>query len=487
MLPFSSKFHTLLVAPYPFVYLVSHEEERAARIVQSLADGMQREVTVWAPHTASEDAAGTLNQWLTGLPLREAGSVALAIDAHPYLGCPARIRLLRTLAPALAARGITLVFLSPTALTPPELAKDWVVLEVPLPDRDELRAVLDAVLPVAEHSRLERERLANAALGLTHREAERAFSRAGHLATLTRASGGAFDWEGAVVEEKRRLLSAASALEFSASSTNLDDVGGLESLKQWMHDRRDAFGADAKAFGLPAPKGLMLVGVQGCGKSLAAKAVAGFWGLPLLRLDLGALFSGGAAPDDALRAAIHSAEAMSPCVLWVDEVEKGFGVGDGETTRLLGSLLIWLQEKSAPVFFVATANAVDALPPELLRRGRFDELFFVDLPDLRARTDILRIHLAARGRDPQAFDAASLAAQCEHFSGAELEQVVLAALYRAFGAGRELTMSDLTLAARELVPLYRLREQEVKALRTWAKDRARPAGHDRSLTDYFGS
>jgi AAA+ superfamily predicted ATPase len=486
MLPFSSKLHTLLVAPYPFVYLVSHEEDRTVRILQSLVDGMQRALAVWTPGPVSRDSEAALTTWLTGLPELAPGSVALAIDAHPYLGCPARVRLLRTLASALTAQRITLVFLAPTPVTPPELAKDWVVLDVPLPDRDELTAVLDTALPPSAYPRLERERLSNAALGLTHREAERAFARAGHLATLTRATGGAPDWEGAVAEEKRRLLASASALEFAVSKTNLDDVGGLDALKQWMHDRRNAFSAEASAFGLPAPKGLMLVGVQGCGKSLAAKAVAGYWGLPLLRLDLGALFSGASAPDDALRAAIQSAEAMSPCVLWVDEVEKGFGVGDGETTRLLGSLLIWLQEKTAPVFFVATANAVDSLPPELLRRGRFDELFFVDLPDLQARTDILRIHLAGRSRDPNAFDAASLAAQCEHFSGAELEQVVIAALYRAFGAGRALTMSDLTLAARELVPLYRLREQEVKALRTWAKDRARSAGHDRSLTDYFG-
>jgi SpoVK/Ycf46/Vps4 family AAA+-type ATPase len=177
---------------------------------------------------------------------------------------------------------------------------------------------------------------------------------------------------------------------------------------------------------------------------------------------------------------------MAPCVLWVDEIEKGFPVGEAATTRLLGTLLTWLQEKTAPVFFVATANSVTDLPAELLRRGRFDEIFFVDLPDLEARREVLRVHLHARGRDADDYDTTAVAQVSKSFSGAELEQVVISALHAAFAAGRELRQQDLLDAAQVLVPLYELREAEVKALRAWAKNRARPAGHDRSLVDLFG-
>lgn len=484
MLSFSSQLHTLLASPYPYVYLATYEEDRVTAVVRSLATGMQRSTLRFVPEDFGEPGPA-FDAWLDELLSAPPGSIGIACDVHPWLGVPDRVRGLRVAAGTLGERGTTLVFVSPVAVEPIELAKDWVIVDVPLPERDELGQLLDATLPADAFPRIERERLALAALGLTRREAHRAFERAKHLHELTAARGRPFDWEAAVVEEKRRLMAAASALEFSAPGTNLDDVGGLDELKRWVHERRAAFGQGARDFGLPAPKGLMLVGVQGCGKSLAAKAVAGFWGLPLLRLDLGALFSGAQAPDVALRAATRSAEAMAPCVLWVDEIEKGFGAPDGETARLLGSLLVWLQEKHAPVFFVATANAVDQLPPELLRRGRFDELFFVDLPDLRARIDILGIHLGARRRRPSDFDLATIAGLCENFSGAELEQVVVAAMYRAFADERDLATTDLTTAARELVPLYKLREKEIKALRTWAKDRARQAGHDRSLTDYF--
>ncbi|MFT5994132.1 MAG: SpoVK/Ycf46/Vps4 family AAA+-type ATPase, partial [Bradymonadia bacterium] len=379
--------------------------------------------------------------------------------------------------------GTTVVFISPVAVTPRELEKDWVLVDVPLPDREELANVLDAVAPEEAGRSFERDRLAGAALGLTRRESLRAFRRAQHVAELNNALGRGTDWESVVIAEKRRLMSAATALEFCEPGANLDDIGGLDTLKRWVHERRAAFSDDARQFGLPQPKGLMLVGVQGCGKSLAAKAVAGFWGIPLVRLDLGALFSGSVAPDDALREAIRSTEAMAPCVLWVDEIEKGFSEGDAETSRVLGSLLVWLQEKQSAVFLVATANQVDKLPPELLRRGRFDELFFVDLPDQHARRQILAIHLGRRGRS--GFDVDELAGKTQNFSGAELEQVVIAAMYRAFADDREVSQADLTLAAKQLIPLYKLRETDVKALRTWAHERARPAGHDRKLSDLF--
>lgn len=484
MLSFTEQLHTLLASPYPLVELLSFEEHRVVGMVRSLAGAMQREVRVWRPEE-HEAPAAAFDAWLAAGVARAPGSVSVAVDAHPYLRDDARIRRLRVVAGRLSAQGSTLVLVSPVPSVAPELAKDWVSVAVPLPEREELVQVLAESVPEPLPAGAA-ERLATAALGLTRREAQRAFERARHLAGLAAGKRQAFDWDGAVIEEKRRLMANASALEFTRPDASMRDVGGLESLKQWVSERHRAFLPEARAFGLPQPRGLLLVGVQGCGKSLAAKAVAATWSLPLVRLDLGALFSGAQAPDVALRAALGSAEAMAPCVLWVDEIEKGFGSDDPETARVLGSLLIWLQEKRSPVFFVATANQVTALPPELLRRGRFDELFFVDLPDLRARESILNIHLARRGRSPEAFETASIAAQAENYSGAELEQVVVAALYRAFAQERDLTQADLTTATRQLVPLYKLRETEVKALRTWAKDRARSAGHDRKLVDLFG-
>ncbi len=485
MLAFTEQLHTLVAAPYPFVWLVSHEEERVVGIVEQLAQAMRRPVVVWRPEDAP-DAGASLDRALDDVPSMDRGAILLVLDAHPLLDAPDRIRRLRTLASAITARQGTIVFVAPVSVVPDDLQKDWVVCDVPLPDRDELEHLLTRVLPEEEVAALDTERVSLAALGLTLGEAERAFLRAHHLADLAEARGAAFDWEVAIAAEKRRLMASASALEFCDATAGLDDVGGLEELKHWVHERRRAFSRAAREFGLPQPRGLLLVGVQGCGKSLAAKAVAGFWGVPLLRLDIGAIFAGRDAPEVALRQASRAAEAMSPCVLWVDEIEKGFDTGDGETQRLLGTLLTWLQEKTNPVFFVATANAVDRLPPELLRRGRFDEIFFVDLPDLEARKQILAIHLVARGRDPAEFDTTAVAQTTENFSGAELEQVVVSALYSAFAAERELAQTDLVAAARELIPLYKLREADIKSLRTWAADRTRPAGHDHSLLGLFG-
>jgi AAA+ superfamily predicted ATPase len=499
---FVEQLHTLLAAPYPYVNLVTYEEPRAVGLVEQLAAALSRSTTAWrpeemtAPGSGSAEVCAALDAYLEALiedlttALRggaapNAGGVHLVIDAHPYLADPARVRRLRVLEPLLSETRTLVVFVSPLPVAIPELVKDLACVTMPMPDRSELEVLLEETLPELA-PQLPRTRLASAALGLSAREAVRAFERARHLWSLETAKGRRFDWESAVVSEKRRLLKEGTALEFWDLSVGLDDVGGLHELKQWLGERQAAFSTEARSFGLPAPRGLLLIGVQGCGKTLAAKAIAGYWGIPLLRLDLGALFSGAVPPDEALRTALRSAEALSPAVLWVDEIEKGFEDADGETARILGSLLVWLQEKQSPVFFVATANRVQKLPPELLRRGRFDELFFVDLPDDESRTHILKVHLTRRGRDASGFKVAEIAGISEHFSGAELEQVVVAALYRAFGEKRELEQRDLVVAARQMVPLYALYEQEIKALRGWAQGRARPAHRDRKLTSLFG-
>ncbi|MFM7099726.1 MAG: AAA family ATPase, partial [Verrucomicrobiota bacterium] len=287
----------------------------------------------------------------------------------------------------------------------------------------------------------------------------------------------------AVFAEKRQRIRQSGLLEYCDHGENFGGVGGLDALKGWLSKRALAFTPEARDFGLPAPRGVLLLGVQGCGKSLCAKAVSGLWQLPLLRFDIGRLFSGlVGSSEENMRRAIAVAESVAPAVLWVDEIDKAFagsqgsGFSDGGTTaRVLGTFLTWLAEKSSPVFVVATANDIQHLPAELLRKGRLDEIFFVDLPALAERADILRVHLDRRGRSPAAFDLGALAAAAEEFSGAELEEAIHSALYDAFAGGQELTQDLLMEAIRSTVPLSRTLDHQIRRLREWAMGRARRA------------
>jgi SpoVK/Ycf46/Vps4 family AAA+-type ATPase len=268
------------------------------------------------------------------------------------------------------------------------------------------------------------------------------------------------------------------------AGTGLSDIGGLDQLKDWLTGRAGAFSAAAKSYGLPAPKGLLIVGIPGTGKSLTAKATAGAFGLPLLRLDMGRVFGGIVGQSEAnLRSVIQTAEAIAPCVLWIDEIEKGFsgskssGSSDGGTSsRVFGSFLSWMQEKTAPVFVVATANDVSQLPPEFLRKGRFDELFFVDLPDAGERAAIWDIVIARLGRKPTDYDTVVLARACEQYTGAEIEAVFIDALHEAFAEGREPVADDILTSMLNTVPLAQLMDGQIASLRHWAKGRAREAG-----------
>jgi len=258
-------------------------------------------------------------------------------------------------------------------------------------------------------------------------------------------------------------------------------------LKAWLKMRVLAFDEGARAFGLAEPRGMLVCGVQGCGKSLVSKAAARVLGLPLVRLDFADVFA-MPSPEQALREATRVVEAISPVVLWVDEIEKGLGEGtsDARQARVFGAFLTWLQERRAMVFVAATANEVERLPPELSRRGRFDEIFFVDLPSAKERQDILRLQLRRRGRDPEAFAVDALGEELEHFSGAELEQVVSGALFRAYAKRRDLSDLDLRAAAKETTPLAVLYEEKIQALRTWGRARARRASADRRTLELFG-
>ncbi|MDF1563778.1 MAG: AAA family ATPase [Deltaproteobacteria bacterium] len=479
--PLALEISRLWSAGWPFLQLETSEEARGLRLIEQVAGLRGATLLRWSatrgldgrPELDRPEAA--LEAFLAG----EEASLLVLRDLHPYAADPLLVRHLRDRADELTASGRCVVFLGPAFSLPPELSAEVVQVLVPPPDAEELRAMLAELGGTAA---AHQDALIAAALGLGENAAHRAF-----VAAVTQPGE---DVVAPVLAEKRRHLRDAFALEVVEPDFGFEDVGGLDTLKRWLAEREQAFTAGAREFGLPLPRGVLLLGVQGCGKSLSAKAVSSHWRLPLLRLDLGAVFGGELPPEAGLRRALRVSEAFGPAVLWIDEIEKGFagadasmGSVDPTTTRVLATFLTWMQEKEAPVFVVATANEVAGLPPELLRRGRFDEIFFVDLPEDPDRREILAVHLRRRGRDPADFPLESLVDQTRYHSGAELEQVVVSGLYRAFNAGRELEPQDLARAAADLVPLYRTYEERVKALRAWARDRARPAGRQDQVVD----
>jgi len=496
---FLSNLRLTLASPYPYTYLLSFEEARVERMVRFVADEMGRPFATWSYTRGLKIPDGSgLNpaDGSTRDPARAldhaasapAGAVYLFFDLHPHLREPALVRRLRDYAEPFSLDHKAVVLVSPILHIPRELEKEVTVLDVPLADEVELRTILDTLLQ-SENIELDNalcERAILAARGLTENEAQRVFIKA-----LLAGSRRSLD-VGVILDEKRQVLRKSEVLDYYEGSEGMENVGGLEELKKWLRGRTEAFTDRARQYGLPQPRGLLLLGVQGCGKSLTAKAVADLWKLPLVRLDLGGLFHAQAPAEESIRRAIQVAESMAPVVLWVDELDKGFagarqqqGESGATLSRVLGSFLVWMQEKTKPVFVVATANEIDTLPPELLRKGRFDEIFFVDLPDIHEREQIFAIHLHKRLRDPRRFDLKTLARASEHFSGAEIEQVVISALHRSFAEKRELSTGDIAQAIDETVPLYFTYEERIKELRDWARRRARFASIDSSMLDLF--
>ncbi len=405
-------------------------------------------------------------------------TIVMLRDFHAFLqeANPVLVRLLRETLASAKTRAVTLVITGCRLTIPPELERELTVVDFALPGREELIAVITGICeavnkPVPEGEAL--DALVESATGLTTMEAENA------LALSVVETGNVTP--GVVAREKGNSLKKSGILEIIENRETLDDIGGLDALKTWLLKRRDAFSARAREYGLPSPKGLLMVGIPGCGKSLTAKAAANALGRPLLKLDAGRLFGGLVGESEGnLRSAIAIAEAVAPCVLWIDEIEKGFShngsASDGGTSaRVFGSFLSWMQEKKAPVFIVATANDVTALPPEFLRKGRWDELFAIDLPNTEELEAIWTIQIRRHGRNPGDYDAAALAALSSGFTGAEVEAAFTAALFEAFGKDREPTLDDIRAALSETVPLSQLMAEQIQALRKWAKGRARPA------------
>ncbi len=484
--------NTYLRAGYPGLVLITPEEARAEAELAAACSDLQRRLHAWSSTDGLADL--TARQTLAcSDPLEalihvealfrqdEIRHVVMLRDLQLHLdqNDPLLVRRMKDLLRLAKTAGHTLVITGCRLKLPPELEHEVAVIDFDLPDAANLGTVLEGILTSAEQPPLHdgiRESVLHAALGLTTVEAENAFA-------LSLVECGRID-PILVAREKARTLKRGGLVEVVEAKPNLDDIGGLDALKRWLSQRRPAFGAAARDHGLPVPKGLLIVGIPGTGKSLTAKATAGVLQLPLLRLDMGRIFGGIVGQSEAnLRSVIRTAEAIAPCVLWIDEIEKGFGGSTGSgssdggtSSRVFGSFLSWMQEKEKPVFVVATANDVSQLPPEFLRKGRFDEMFFVDLPDAAERTAIWEIVIARHKRDPKSHDLAALAKAADGFTGAEIEGAYREALHEAFADGREPTAADIQSAIATTTPVSRLMEERIDALRKWSKGRAREAG-----------
>lgn len=498
---FATEVETLIRARYPILYVLSNEELRVQEVIASIARKRQKKLFEWSCSTGIV-AAGTSiqSQQARNAPTKEPlaaldhvieqvePAIFLFKDFHPFLtrNNYAITRRLKEIALHLKNSFKTIVLVAPVLEIPTELEKEITFLNHPLPTCEDLSTALDQIVadvrPLkqvkVELDEAGRERLLQAALGLTLSEAENVFAKI--IVKSERLSG---DGVSEVFAEKQQIIRKSGLLEYYATDENFAQVGGLAVLKDWLRKRAVAFTDEARAFGLAAPKGILLLGVQGCGKSLCAKAVSNLWQLPLLRFDVGRMFgSFVGSSEENMRRAIAVAESIAPAILWVDEIDKAFagsqssGSSDGGTTaRVFGTFLTWLSEKKAPVFVVATANDISQLPPELLRKGRLDEIFFVDLPSPDERQEVFRIHLAKRQRDPARFDLEPLATASEKFSGAEIEEAINSALYDAFSSRTELTTAHLLTAIAQTVPLARTMDAQIGALREWAEGRARDA------------
>jgi ATP-dependent 26S proteasome regulatory subunit len=498
---FQTEIETLIRARYPILYIIANEETRAQNMIVEIAAKRQKKVFEWTFSTGMVPAGTSIQSHknrngATKDPLAALDQVIEQVepaififkDFHPFLSKNnfAIIRKLKDIALHLKNSFKTIVLISPVMEIPAELDKEITVINFPQPTKADLAEMLDKITAeVRDRKQITidldadgRERLLQAAMGLTLGEAENVFAKI--IVERQRLSA---DYVNEVFAEKQQIIRKSGLLEYYAAEEDFGSVGGLSVLKDWLKKRAVAFTDEARAFGLPSPKGILLLGVQGCGKSLCAKAVSRLWQLPLLRFDMGRMFGSlVGSSEENVRRAIAVAESVAPAVLWVDEIDKAFvgsqssGQTDGGTTaRVFGTFLTWLSEKSTPVFVVATANDVSQLPPELLRKGRLDEIFYVDLPSDEEREEIFRIHLAKRDRKPAEFDLAILTEASKEFSGAEIEEAIISALYDAFYEKRDLRTDYILAALHQTVPLAKTMSEKINAARTWASGRARNA------------
>jgi ATP-dependent 26S proteasome regulatory subunit len=477
----------------PVVTVETSEEERLQELVASVAAKLAVPFYTWTVTTGLAKIGGAAiyhsdqpEQALGNISLIDGDAIFLLKDFARYCDNDRISRRLRDLADKFRTTRRSIVISAASLQLPAELAGDATPFELGFPSAEDL---LPQVREVLAHTSLDqhipitldatgRTQLAKNLVGLTEEEAMRTLRKC--LLARGKADAGLID---AVLEAKRAALRTDGLLEPVRRDASFADVAGLKRLREWVDKRRNALTPDGQRFGLVPPKGVLITGVQGCGKSLAARAVAGEWGIELARFDAGVLYDKFVGESEKkLHRVLELAQKLAPVVLWIDEIEKAFasagtsGEADaGLSQRLLATLLTWMQEREGGVFLAATSNNITALPPEMLRKGRFDEIFFVDLPNASERNDILVLHLKRKQRDPATFDLPALVAATDGFSGAEIEQSILAALYTAFDRKQQLTSEILLAEIKATQPLSVTRAEEVTALRDWARSRAAPA------------
>jgi len=480
----------------PLVIIESRDESRVLDLLRSvvtgsatenyqplfrwtITDGLQRVDIALEPQTLNADPTDALKH----IRAVKKPGIYVMLDFHPFLGDPVHVRLIKDICVGYGEMRRQLVFLSHAIELPAELDAYSARVDLQLPSETERKRIIDKVANEWSQenpgSRVRADKKAYDMLvqnlaGLTYADTERLARNAIFIDGAISKS----DLPG-VMQAKYELLNSGGALSFEYDTAHFGDVGGLSKLKAWLNKRRAAFRGDSGADHLDAPKGTLLIGVQGCGKSLAAKSTAGVFGVPLLRLDFGSLYNKyHGETERKLRDTLKTADVMAPCVLWIDEIEKGIAGRGGETgttQRVLGTFLTWMADKTERVFVVATANDISQLPPELIRKGRFDEIFFVDLPDRAVRYDIFQIHLSQRDQDPARFDLDKLAGASSGFSGAEIEQAVVSAFYAAHAANTALATSHIQREIAATQPLSVVMREKINELRAWAAGRTVPS------------
>lgn len=479
---FSQEFELLLRARYPLIYIPTQEEERVeGAIAQSGKQQGNRAIYTWdfvdGYHgNPNDEGFGKRNplQALEFIEKLPPGAPAIFVlrDFHRFLEDVSVARKLRNLARSLKSQPKNIVIVSPQIAIPEDLSEVLTVIEFPLPRGAEIQTEIERLLITTNQSMEGRalDELVRSCQGLSIERIRRVLARA--IATHGELRPEDVDL---ILEEKRQTIRQTQILDFYPTDTNISDIGGLDNLKDWLLRRGGAFSERARQYGLPHPRGLLLVGIQGTGKSLTAKAIAHHWHLPLLRLDVGRLFAGLVGESESrTRQMIQLAEALAPCILWIDEIDKAFSGMDsrgdaGTSNRVFGTFITWLAEKTTPVFVVATANNIQSLPPEMLRKGRFDEIFFVGLPTQDERKAIFAVHLERlRPHTLKTYDIERLAYETPDFSGAEIEQTLVEAMHIGFSQNRDFTTDDILEAASQVVPLARTAQEQIQFLQDWA-------------------
>jgi AAA+ superfamily predicted ATPase len=494
---FNDEFELLLRARYPLIYIPTLEEERAEVAIAQTAQRLgERAVYLWDfvdgyQGNPNDQGFGRRNplqalEFVEKIPAN-APSIFILRDFHRFLEDISISRKLKNLARLLKSQPKNIVIVTPQVAIPSDLTEVLTVQEFPLPDVSEIKAEISRLVAATSQSLSDKvlDELVRSCQGLSLERIRRVLARA--IAAQGQIQPDDVEM---VLEEKRQSIRQTQILDYYPTSEQISDIGGLDNLKDWLLRRGGAFTERARHYGLPHPRGLLLVGIQGTGKSLTAKAIAHHWHLPLLRLDVGRLFGGLVGESESrTRQMIQLAEALAPCILWIDEIDKAFaGVeskGDsGTASRVFGTFINWLAEKKSPVFVVATANNIQALPPEMLRKGRFDEIFFVGLPSQAERQAIFELHLGRlRPHNLKNYDLERLAYETPDFSGAEIEQTLIEAMHIGFSQNRDFTTDDILEAASQIVPLARTAQEQIQFLKDWAAaGKARMASRDNRLS-----